>query len=573
MRLIVLLKVVTFLVGQCSGVDNGACPTWLYLSEKGWCTCGSSVHDVMTCDNETQEVSIRRSFCLTSFDGDTSKAVIGSCLFAQHHGHGADSDKGLYIKVNGNLSQQDQQLCGYVNRKGQLCGRCRSNHYMSAYSYDFKCHQCHNGHTIANAVVYFTVAFFPVTLFLVAVVSLHISVSSPHLNIPILLCQLYSLPDTVWVFLQNTRGTNLEVFVSFVETVYGIWNLDFFRAIIPPICLPLTTMQVIALDYLVAAYPLFLLVCFYVLVTAHDRGCRLVVRLWRPFLWCSARIRQQWNIRHSIIDAFATFVLLSYIKFVSVSGELLLSTPVFNIHGSRIGHFMFYDGTVEFMGQQNMPYFIIAIIILVISIVFILLLILYPMKWFQVFLNKCHLNSPGLRMFMECFQGYYRDRSDGGWECRYFSALFPILRVCGVAVYNLTQSEMSFPLLIFIATAAMCLIVLINPYKQQFKFYIKIDLLLTLSFIVTFTGFSITALSFDWDEIRPKFGFALAVVSSLVPFFYLTALVLKSMVQSIRKGCLIQQSLHVVFQWRAKRQHVLDNYEERASEKLIQSIG
>ena len=174
--------------------------------------------------------------------------------------------------------------------------------------------------------------------------------------------------------------------------------------LIPPICLPLTALQVIALDYLVAAYPLLLLVCFYVLVTAHDRECRLVVRLWRPFLWCSSRIRQQWNIRYSIIDAFATFVLLSYIKFVSVSGELLLSTPVFNIHGSRIGHFMYYDGTVEFMGQQNMPCFI-AITILVISIVFILLLILYPMKWFQVFLNKCHLNSPGLRMFLECFQG------------------------------------------------------------------------------------------------------------------------------------------------------------------------
>jgi hypothetical protein len=146
---------------------------------------------------------------------------------------------------------------------------------------------------------------------------------------------------------------------------------------------------------------------------------------------------------------------------------------------------MYYDGTVEFMGPQNMPYFIIAITILVISIVFILLLI--PMKWFQVFLNKCHLNSPGLRMFMECFQGYYRDISDGGWECRYFSTLFPILRICGATVYNLTHSEMSFPLLIFIATATMCFVVLINPYKRQFKFYVTIDLLFILTFIVTFT--------------------------------------------------------------------------------------
>ena len=143
--------------------------------------------------------------------------------------------------------------------------------------------------------------------------------------------------------------------------------------LIPPICLPLTAMQVIALDYLVAAYPLLLLVCFYVLVTAHDRGCRLVVRLWRPFLWCSARMRQQWNIRHSIIDAFATFVLLSYIKFVSVSGELLLSTPVFNIHGSRIGHFMYYDKLWSLWVSKTCRTSSLAVTILVISIVSILL--------------------------------------------------------------------------------------------------------------------------------------------------------------------------------------------------------
>ena len=545
MRLIVLLKVVTFLVGQCSGVDNGACPTWLYLSEKGWCTCGSSVHDVMTCDNETQEVSIRRSFCLTSFDGDTSKAVIGSCLFAQHHGHGADSDKGLYIKVNGNLSQQDQQLCGYVNREGQLCGRCRSNHYMSAYSYDFKCHQCHNGHTIANAVVYFTVAFFPVTLFLVAVVSLHISVSSPHLNIPILLCQLYSLPDMVWVFLQNTRGTNLEVFVSFVETVYGIWNLDFFRAIIPPICLPLTTMQVIALDYLVAAYPLFLLVCFYVLVTAHDRGCRLVVRLWRPFLWCSARIRQQWNIRHSIIDAFATFLILAYIKFLTTSFDLLITTEVLNIHGSEVGYFLYYDATVEFMDPQHMPYFIIAIIILVFTIMFPVLLILYPMKWFQVFLNKCHLNSPGLRMFMECFQGYYRDRSDGGRECRYFAAVYPMLRIVATSLYGLTHNKLFFALAIVILIGVVAIILVVRPYKKQQDIYNKLDAIFLMTMVVFCASVLIHDFSFELFVVSPDIvGKSLGGLCLLAPMVYFTSQILKNMRHSshISKFCVYSRN-------------------------------
>ena len=84
--------------------------------------------------------------------------------------------------------------------------------------------------------------------------------------------------------------------MKFIATVYGIWNLDFFRAVVPPICLPLSTVQVIALDYLVAVYPLLLLVCIFGLVTAHDRGLRPLVTLCRPFVWCTSRQRRKWYV-------------------------------------------------------------------------------------------------------------------------------------------------------------------------------------------------------------------------------------------------------------------------------------
>ena len=149
---------------------------------------------------------------------------------------------------------------------------------------------------------------------------------TPRLKVAIFLCKVYAQPSSLRDLTPVTRDTNHFVLVQILASLYGIWNLDFFRTLIPPICLPLNTMQVIALDYLVAVYPLLVLVCVYLLVRAHDRGCRLIVRLWRPFLWWSARIRQQWNARHSIIDAFATFISLSFIKFLSVSGNLLIPT-------------------------------------------------------------------------------------------------------------------------------------------------------------------------------------------------------------------------------------------------------
>ena len=522
------------LVGTCSA-GNGSCPTWLFLSKNGWCTCGNSYHDVILCNNETQKVSIRRSFCMTSSDRDTSEAVVGSCLFAQHHGQGADSKDGLYIWVNKNLPKQSQQQCGYLNREGQLCGKCRANHYVSAYSYDIKCYQCHRG-LINNIILYLSVAFLPLTLFLIAVVVFHISVASPRFSMAVFLCQVYSLSETIRVFYQNTRGTNFQVLVRFIATIYGVWNLDFFRALVPPICLPLNTMQVIALDYLVAVYPLLLLVCFYVLVTAHDRGCRLVVRLWRPFLWCSARIRQQWNVRNSIIDAFATFLILAYMKLFTTSFNLLITTEIINIYGFKVGTFLYYDATVEFMGQQHMPYFIIAIMVLIIASSFPLLLILYPMKWFQVILNKCHCNSPGLRMFMECFQGYYRDKTDGGWECRYFAAVYPMLRIVGTFLYGFAHSKLFFAVAIVILMGVPALILVVRPYKKQQDFYNHCDAILLMSAVVFCASVLIHDFSFELFVVSPAIvGKSLGGLCVFVPVVYFTSLFLKN----------IRKSLHI----------------------------
>ena len=560
---------------------NKSCPTWLYLSEEGWCTCGSSLLNVIMCNNISQQVGIQNSFCLTSFnpDQDPKEPVVGRCLYIQNHGKYIEGSTGFYYEVDQNLTQQDHQLCDYLNREGRLCGACKENHFLSPYSYDFKCYKCHTG-LLGNIITYLTVAYVPLTAFLVLVVVFHVSVSSPHVNVAIFLCQVYAFPTSLRLLTQITRNTPNYLFIaSFFATVYGIWNLDFFRALVPPICLPLTTMQVIALDYLVAVYPLLLLVCFYVLVTAHNRGCRLVVRLWRPFLWCSARIRQQWNVKHSIIDAFATFIILSYIKFLSVSSDLLTASQLYNEHGSRLGYYMYYDETVEFMGQQHMPYFIIATTVLFIAILFPLLLMLYPMKWFQVFLNKCHLNSPGLRMFMECFQGYYRDRSDGGWDCRWFAALYPTLRIGGVFINALVHNAMSFLLLAIFGTGTIFVILLVNPYKQKFKLYVKLEISLLLFGIVSCIGLGMSQLSVDWNNIGPAVGFVLAGISSLVPFLYLTLLFLKSITRILRIkwfSCQIKHILLSVYQWRAKQQcaRCTDEYEELCgSRQMIQSVS
>ena len=494
-----------------------SCPTWLHPSD-GECVC-HPFQSVVVCENEIQ-VGVLDFYCLTSNEDGSNTSVVGLCLASVNHGEKLLSRIGVYHKVFGSLSEQEEQTCGYLNRQGRLCGRCKSNHSMSAYSYDIKCYPCTSS-VWRNVVEYVCIAYLPLTIFLCVVLVFRISITSPAMNVPVLYCQILSSPISSMFLLQCTRGTPYWYYIKFLSTLYGIWNLDFFRSLIPPICLPLNTMQMMALDYLVAVYPFIILTCFYVLLRAHDRGCRLVVRLWRPFLWCTARLRQQWNIRRSIIDAFATFFLLSYIKLLNVSHVLLTPTSVYNAAGSWLGSFLFYDATVEYMGPEHKRYAVLAILVIVVGVLFpLVLLLLYPMQWFQKCLNRCGLNSPDLQMFMQCFQGYYRDRTDGGRECRYFAAVYPAVRI---AVYvmgsGLLGSNFSLAFIVICATV-ITTIVFVSPYKQPYKRYNKLDVAMIFSFVVMLVGFDFV---FDKNHISTtSVGYTFCILSSLTPLVYFT---------------------------------------------------
>ena len=103
--------------------------------------------------------------------------------------------------------------------------------------------------------------------------------------------------------------------------VYSVWNLGLGRSIIPSVCVipGLGTLGGMALKYLNAVIGLVLIITKYVLVELHAHNVRLVVWLWDPFGMCFSHFRRQHNAKASIIDAFATYLLLSYPKFALTS--------------------------------------------------------------------------------------------------------------------------------------------------------------------------------------------------------------------------------------------------------------
>ena len=201
-----------------------------------------------------------------------------------------------------------------------------------------------------------------------------------------------------------------------------------FRIFYKPFCIHpnMTVVQALALDYIIALYPLVLLVITYGLVSLHSRNNRIIVTLWRPFTTFLRPFIHNFNIKKSLIESFATLYHLSMMKMQSVTLDLLSPTVLYNIDG-RIDDklFLYLAGDVEYFGSDHMPY---AILALFFSTVFLLipglLLFFYPCRLFQHFLNKIHCNFIALRTFMDVFQGHYKDGTNNTHDYLFFSGIF-----------------------------------------------------------------------------------------------------------------------------------------------------
>ena len=277
-----------------------------------------------------------------------------------------------------------------------------------------------------------------------------------------------------------------------VAALYGFCNLYIFQDIIPPFCLTnhLSTLQAFALDYVLAFYPLVVIVFLYVCIRLHAGDFRPVVYCWKPCLKCFLRFRRSFDPKTSVIDAFATFILLSYVKLLFVAGRFLFPTRLFNGQGETLKTLVFaYDASIRFFHTEHLPLALLSIIVLLTFIaVPPIVLIFYQAAFFQKCLTRCKMNSQALRTFVETFQGCYKDGTNGTRDCHYFAGLYFILRIIAVMLsYTTAPSVIAGSALLYWCAALS--FALVQPYKMHR--YNVIDavifaLLGTLSILITF---------------------------------------------------------------------------------------
>ena len=396
--------------------QQDVCPPWFILDNTSITGC--------SCHQDNAEVYcgpdfplLHFGFCMT-YNNTTGVTEFGPCPYIGHYSNLADDF--FYIQLPSNVSLLNEFMCGPLNREGALCRKCKDGYGAALYSYTLECSKCW-GHGY-GWVLYYFLELFPITVMYFLVVIFHIRATSSPLSGLVFMSQIvvYTIRLNVplHMYIENEVTGFSYVALQALLVLCGIWSLDFFRSVIPPFCISsnIKTVHALALEYLVAFYPIFLILITYVCIKLHDNNFRPVIWLWKPFHGYFAHLRRSWDATASIINAFTTFLLLAFSKILFVSFTLFYTFPIrhnyIDIPNKCV---LYYDSTVECHTQDYTIFSALAVCVLVIFIICpTVLLILYPTRLFRRCVSCCVFRRwHALHMFVESFQGQYKDGTNG----------------------------------------------------------------------------------------------------------------------------------------------------------------
>ena len=513
------------------GANNKICDHLWRYSSNGTCHCGDDIRGMVRCSTKLDRVSVLECSCMTYDDKDG--VVIAICPYGL--GYWLDSktlpwnyDPDYHVLPN-NITKLNNAMYGRLKRDGLLCSKCQDGFSPLVYSYDLNCINCSNSNH--NWLKFIAVAFIPLTIFYFIVILFRINATNPYLYGFITFNQVVTAPINLRaVFLASIEIPTFNHVLRIIALPMTIWNLDFFRSLTLNICLDISTLQMLTLDYAIAIYPLFLVITTYALVELHIRGCRLVILLWKPFHKCCIRFSRIVDIQTSLIKAFATFLLLSYVKLLNSTLDLLLPAIVYNLHQEITGVHVYYDASYKYFSKEHIPYAAMSLILFLIFIVSpLMLLLLYPTHCCQKCLSLCgHRNSLVLHTFVDAFQGHFKDGTEpGARDCRWFAAVYFLGRIIIIyAMFIISDyiggyiaTGLTYMLAGIGLTFLVILMVLLQPYKSRRVNSYHTVLMLILAIICHLTA--ITAQSKKYWIINT--GGILLGILSISPLLFVIA--------------------------------------------------
>ena len=455
--------------------------------------------------------------------------VAGHCPYCSTYENTGDE----YLNLPKDPRDLDTHLCGRINRTGVLCGECKDK-YGPALNSKFlvkECVSCPEKDVKYNWILYLLNEFLPTTIFFFIVALFNISVTTGPANGFVFFAQVITT-----IFGIDSDGTiPLTSITSAAPALqdlylipYGIWNLDFFRPILPKFCLSphISTVQLMTLAYVTALYPLLLVIFFTLMLWLYDHNCRPVVSLCRPVHRCFYHLRRRWNLQRSLLHVFGTFLLLSYTKFTLVSLVIVTQSSLFTNTGEAVGPgVMYFNGEITVFSAEYLPYFITAVTVLATFVALPPIILVLPslFKALEKVGIKCFTKwQPGqkLQYFLNIFHGCYKDGTEPGTrDYRWFAGLYFFLRLVLYILYPSSDWLRQYIGQQIFCTVGILVFTLLQPYRIHW--HNKLDAIIfgLLAAINTFTMYNYVLLTVG--QRLSTASFAIQYILIFLPLIYM----------------------------------------------------
>ena len=346
------------------------CPLGMYTkqidqTQSVTCKCNGTFNGHVSCNPDTFSTSIKSGYWIGPYTPTSSNktyVVVGACPYCSTP---LNLDLGN-CTINNNI-------CNSLNRRGTLCGKCEHGYSPSVNAFGLVCANCSDISPLWSlfilifrdlgliAVLFFLFFFFD------------IKIVSARANALMFFAQVVPIAFTIdaagtlQVFKNNTRTQ--MILTGMYKVPLSVFNLDldWFSLCLSPNLSPLAF---ISLGYVIAAFPLLLILIVLCVSEMNDYGVRPVRCLLLPLQYLMHRFHQRFRIKANLAHTFATFLQLSYTRFTLVSFFLLNRTPVYDNGGHAIGPgVVYYDGTLDYLRGGHIKYFLIAMVVMLIFVI------------------------------------------------------------------------------------------------------------------------------------------------------------------------------------------------------------
>ena len=530
----------------------GRCPPGYYLDNvnnsvnKAVCKCSvytnNSYHGISQCDEQENELvaSLRPQIWAgyeNDSDGDevllTGDCPDGYCFVN-------DSESRLLITLPSDSSAEslNSLLCEQRKRTGRLCGMCMEGHYIYINSLTYDCGKCDGTLSKYGALFIILLKFIPMTVFLCIIMFFNFSLVSGPLNAFILFGQILSAADLYagGAIEPDHAGNGLKNFlIKSYQFLYGIWNLNFFETLTDHFCTfkYRSALPMLVLEYISAIYPLILFLLFFsilpwVLSKLSTSRIYFVQNCTLTLERICIRFRRGWSVKNSIIHGLITFLVLSYVKFTSVTWHILAYGIVYGPGGenSHISvRVAWVDGTEPYFGEVHGKYAAVACVVLVFFVLLApLFLLLYP--YLPKLLNKLKLDENRIIQrlllrplghaipFFDVIQGCFKD------EYRFFAAFYFAYRVIAWAIFSFsTTVQIHYLWQLGFYTIILLIHSFCQPYKKRWHNMVDSLIFALLILINTISFYRFSGFVADLSSSPISFWFQLFLIYCPLAYF------------------------------------------------------